>query len=104
MTCMSAAVSQPLAATQLSTWSALGVGPNTDVFALAVSGNDVYAAGSFTLVAGAPASRIAKWDGTNWSTLGSGLNFTARAVAVVGKDLYVGGDLMTAGGKVSVNL
>ena len=42
------------------------------VYALAVSGMDVYAGGDFTTAGGVSASRIAKWDGTSWSALGHG--------------------------------
>ncbi|MDL1895247.1 hypothetical protein FBQ82_03175 [Anaerolineae bacterium CFX7] len=89
-------------------WSALGSNGagdgslNSNVFALAVIGNDLYVGGSFTNVNNNgtvldTADYIAKWDGTNWSPLGSNghgngsLNYTVRALAVSGNDLYVGG-------------
>jgi hypothetical protein len=72
------------------------------VHALAVSGSDLYAGGTFTTAGGVSANRIAKWNGTTWSALGAGVNDTVRALAVSGTDLYAGGDFTTAGG-VSVS-
>lgn len=85
-------------------WSALGSGLHTDrpwlrgAYALAVSGNDVYAAGNFTNAGGVAANNIAKWDGTGWSALGAGMDNTVWALAVSGNDLYVSGDFTNAGG------
>src|SRR5262249_18487793 len=88
-----------------SSWSALGSGlvsqsapgSGPGVNALAVSGNDLYAAGQFATADGNPANSIAKWDGSNWSALGSGVTFVdgspgkVWALAVSGTNLYVGG-------------
>jgi len=86
-----------------SGWSALGSGmaggtPYPKVSALAVSGTNVYAGGSFTLAGGIPVYRIAKWDGSTWSALGSGMNSDVAALIVSGNDLYAGGYFTTAGG------
>jgi hypothetical protein len=43
------------------------------VFALAVSGSDVYAGGNFKTAGGGAATNIAKWNGSSWSALGSGM-------------------------------
>jgi hypothetical protein len=90
-----------------SSWSALGSGINNTVYALAVSGGDVYAGGRFTAASGGTGNYIAKWNGTGWSALGSGIfnNWSApvvNALAVSGSDVYVGGTFTTAGG-VTVN-
>jgi trimeric autotransporter adhesin len=98
-----------------NTWSALpgaggGNGVNNQVFALAVSGNDVYVGGTFntanvggTLV---QAPRVAKWNGaTNtWSNLsdvggapGILLGLQVSALGVVGDSLYAGGIFQVAG-------
>jgi hypothetical protein len=92
-----------------SSWSTLGSGLGgfnpTIVWALVVSGGDVYAGGRFTAAGGNPAGYIAKWNGTSWSALGSGMGgATTRnvmALAVSGSELYAGGNFTTAGGKVS---
>ena len=89
-----------------SSWSALGSGMGDGsfypyVYALAVSGSNVYAGGAFTTAGGTAANYIAKWDGKSWSVLGSGMNNAVRALTVAGNDLYAGGDFITAGGKVS---
>ena len=85
-----------------SNWSPLGLGINDTnlyraVFALAVSGSNVFAGGSFTIAADLPANRIAKWDGNSWSALGAGTDWGVGAIAVSGSDIYAGGGFTTAG-------
>lgn len=78
-----------------SEWSALGQGMNSNVFALAVLGNELFAGGRFTSADGGPAFAIAKWNGVAWSPVGEGLNATVNgsvaALAVMGTDLFAGG-------------
>ncbi len=71
-------------------WSALGSGM-TNVYALAVSGTDLYAAGWFARAGGIPVTNIAKWNGTNWSALGAGVSRIVFALAVSGSNVYAGG-------------
>lgn len=78
-----------------NTWSALGLGMNSTVLALTVSGTNLYAGGAFTVADGSPANFIAKWNGTSWSAV-PGLSFTVSALTVLGEDLYAGG--LFAGG------
>jgi hypothetical protein len=68
------------------------------VYALAVSGSNVYAGGAFTTAGGIAANRVAKWSGSNWSALGTGVDNDVSALALSGSDLYVGGTFRTAGG------
>jgi hypothetical protein len=86
-----------------TTWSALGSGIGDgsgayDVSALAVSGTNLYAGGSFGKAGGVPANFIAKWDGSAWSTVGGGMEFYVNALAVSGTNLYAGGSFVAAGG------
>ena len=85
---------------QVITWSALGSptnGVNFDVYAIAVSGSNVYVGGQFTQAGGSSANYIAKWNGSSWSALGSGMDGTVYALAVSGTDVYAGGNFTTAG-------
>jgi hypothetical protein len=81
-----------------SSWSALGSGVDNSIFALGMSGTNLYVGGRFITVGGVVANHIAKWDGTVWSALGSGVSGDVTAVAVSGTDLYAGGFFTTAGG------
>ena len=93
-----------------TTWSALGSGiggfPSglvLSVYALAVSGGEVYAGGDFRMAGGMAANHMAKWNGGVWSALGSGMGVyspggpTVEALAVLGDDLYAGGSFLMAG-------
>jgi trimeric autotransporter adhesin len=85
-------------------WQAPGgnvIPPGGNVAALAVSGTNLYVAGSF-VIPGINATNIACWDGFSWSALGRGvLGRTAPAInalAVRGHEIYVGGTLTNASG------
>ena len=54
-------------------------------------------AGNFSVVAGQPATRIAKWDGANWIALGAGFNDVVSSLAVVGTNLYAAGRFTMSG-------
>jgi hypothetical protein len=90
-------------------WDDRFVGPpgvDGSVFAIAVSGSNVYVGGSFALAGGVAANNIAEWNGTmgTWSALGSGVNGDVNAIAVVGSDIYVGGSFTEAGGVMANNI
>src|SRR5437016_8195169 len=76
-------------------WTRMGSGMNSTVWALAVSGTNLYAGGSFTAAGGTAANGIARWNGSGWSSVGSGVNSTVDALAVSGSDLYAGGNFFT---------
>ena len=94
-----------------SVWSNLGsglgsgIGGNSPaVYALAVSGSDLYAGGIFATAGGDAANCIAKWNGSTWSALGAGMGSAypyVWALAVSGGDLYAGGLFTTAGGSAA---
>jgi hypothetical protein len=92
-----------------SSWSALGSGvagclyPNwSSVKAIAVSGTNLYIGGDFTMVGGAAATNIAKWNGNAWSALGSGTDNNVYALAADDAGhLFVGGNFLVAGTNVS---
>ena len=84
-----------------STWSALGAGVSGDLFstvyALAVSGNKVYAGGNFKTAGGVSAPNLAAWDGTKWSPVGESPNGSVWAIAARGNKVYVGGEFTKIG-------
>ena len=89
-------------------WSAVGVGPNSQVKHMTVfddgSGPALYAGGTFTEAGGVEALRIAKWDGLEWSPVGGGTDSVVSALAVFdagsgqGPALYATGLFDFAGG------
>jgi len=87
-------------------WTALGSGLGYGaVYAIAVNGDNIYAAGTFTSTAEEiPVSHIAKFDGETWIVLGSGLDSDVRALAISECKLYVGGDFELAGTKESYGI
>jgi len=86
-----------------SAWSSLGQQPasglNGGVYAVAISGNNLYVGGGFTMVGEVTANKIAKWDGSAWSALDSGMNAggAVYVLEVSGTDLYAGGNFTAAG-------
>lgn len=91
-----------LAPAVLGSWERMNYGVNNAVFAIAVSGNDVYVGGAFDRVCETETcgsgtfvvNHIAKWDGSSWSPLGFGLDGAVNAITVDpnGTDFYLGGD------------
>jgi hypothetical protein len=93
-------------------WSRLGaattIGISEAARAVAVVGTDVYVGGSFILVGGSPANRVARFSVATqaWSPLGAGaangLNSGAYAMLLDGPEIVVRGNF-TQAGVVSVN-
>jgi len=95
-----------------TSWSPLGIPPadgvDGQVEALTVhddgSGPALYVGGGFASAGGAPAARIARWDGTSWSALGSGASAGVSALASFddgtgsGPALYAAGSFTSIGG------
>ena len=81
-------------------WFAFPEGISGPVYALAVSGTNLYVAGDFT--GGTPETtlnRVARWDGSAWHALGDGVsNGTVYALAVSAGNVYIGGSFSNAGG------
>jgi hypothetical protein len=78
-------------------------GTESAVFAVSISGSNVYIGGDFTKVGGIDANYIVRWDITDntWHALGTGIGGQApfvRSLAVNGGSVYVGGIFSTAGG------
>lgn len=74
--------------------------PNSVVWALATSGEDLYVGGIFLDLGGNTAiDCFAKWAGGAWVAMGSTLSNEVRAVTVTpGGELYIGGAFQNAGG------
>lgn len=78
-------------------WQALGNGiinfdwyPNSSVYSIAVSGEDVYIGGPFNGF-NSNFQSVAYWNGTSWDSLNSNLFGECNVVALSGTDLLAGG-------------
>jgi len=93
-----------------TSWNALGTGITGGffpaVYAIAISGNDVYVGGSFTNAGGVSGTNnIARWDGTQWHAVGgaNAISGLVYDIAISGTDVYVGGFFFNAGGVPGAN-
>jgi hypothetical protein len=94
-----------------SNWSALDFGTSHYVYALVVSGSDLYVGGSFWDVCGnlsctsgnLTVNYVAKWDGSNWSALGNGFDDFVSALDVSGSNVYAGGNFIEVCGNAACN-
>jgi hypothetical protein len=80
-----------------ASWTDIGGGlgsPGDFVRALAVSGTNIYAGGSFSL----PPKNIAMWNGAAWLAVSGGVSGVVTAIAVSGSNVYVGGNFTSVGG------
>ncbi len=91
------------------TWSALGSGVSSPdyavVYAIAVSGDEVYVGGHFAQAGGLTANHVARWNRrvASWAALSSGMSgfgvdTLVSALAAGEGVIYVGGRFTTAGG------
>ncbi|HEX8598089.1 MAG TPA: S-layer homology domain-containing protein [Chloroflexia bacterium] len=98
-----------------SQWSALGNGLTglsggflPTVYAITVSGNDLYVGGIFTTAGAVSANNVARWNGTEWSALGSGIGGGSSPrvfdIALIDSNVYFGGSFSTAGGASARNI
>jgi trimeric autotransporter adhesin len=78
-------------------------GSDPSVYALTLSGTDLYVAGHFDQAGGEPANSIARWDGQQWSALGSGENNGTSGIiydlAATADGVYAAGNFDLAGGQ-----
>ena len=95
-----------------STWSALSSSvsqiSNGRVSAIAVSGGNVYAGGSFQNAGGeANADFLAVWDGTSWkpfcNAAGPAFAGNVTSLQIIGQTLYVGGEFQNGAGIASAD-
>jgi trimeric autotransporter adhesin len=83
-------------------WSVGGGLPNANLFALLVSGNDLFVGGTFTSVAGQPITNLTRWDGTNWSAVGGGVVGGSVRTLTLHNGALVAGGLFTSAGTSNV--
>ncbi len=90
------------------TWQAFNGGVTSPSYlnALAIGPDgSVYVTGSFTIIGGVSANRIARWNGAAWQALGTGLDNYGQVIAIAPNgDVYVGGNFATAGGVTCNNV
>jgi hypothetical protein len=84
-----------------STWQGFGAlagyAATSMVYAIAISGTDVYVSGSFfSTIGGQGVADVVKWNGTTWSAIGKGGQ--AYAMVMSGSDLIAGGGFTQIGG------
>ncbi|MBO9327013.1 MAG: hypothetical protein J7463_17125, partial [Roseiflexus sp.] len=90
-------------------WQNLGTGLpglNGPIYAIAISGTNVYVGGRFTDAGGiSGANNLARWDGSQWHAVGgtNAITGTINAIVVSGNDVYVGGIFTNAGGVSGAN-
>ncbi|HEY0456319.1 MAG TPA: hypothetical protein VGE41_08080, partial [Verrucomicrobiae bacterium] len=84
------------------------------VYALAMQGRNLVAAGRFQTAGKTNAAGVALWDGANWSALGNGIGVAIHqpylystpvyALATHGSEIYAGGAFPVAGDEECINL
>ncbi len=73
------------------------------VTAVAIRGDEVFVGGRFSVIGGALANNVARWDGRSWSGFGSGaevgVNGGVDCIAASATSVYVAGPFTSAGGQ-----
>jgi hypothetical protein len=82
-----------------ATWRPLGVGTNSDVYALLSADTLLYAGGVFDTAGVIQASYVARWDGTTWASVGGGMDLSVYGLARGPAGIYAAGLFTSAGGK-----
>lgn len=96
----------------VSGWHTLGNAATGTVYAVAISGSDVYIGGAFDTAGGVPVNNIARWNSQTgaWSDMAGGImGCTAQffcvtsvlTIAVNGPYVFVGGNFTQAGGQTA---
>lgn len=78
-----------------------GDGPNGQVHAIAIKGDNIFVGGLFNAAGGQPANNIARFNTVTetWHALGSGVNGIVYALAIIGDNIFVGGFFFEAVGQ-----
>lgn len=91
-------------------WQTLGYGSRagTDGFvnAIALKGDDVFVAGSFTTAGGEPSARVARYSAGRWFPFNNNSNGTVTTIARFGEDIYASGKFRAGatGNPLDVNI
>ncbi len=95
-----------------TSWSAIGAGLNSDVWALCVfddgTGEHLYAAGTFTASSLVAVPYVAMWTGTQWKPVGAGTDGPVLSLTTFddgsGDALYAGGQFTMAGSSAATGV
>jgi PKD repeat protein len=67
----------PFAKLRAQTWSPVGSGSGSAIYALEVFNGELYAGGTFTEIGDATSNYLAKWNGSTWGNVANLINFMA---------------------------
>ncbi len=81
------------------TWTPVGLGTNSPIYAMTVYKGEMYVGGTFTEAGGKTANLVAKWDGKTWEAVGIGFDKIVHTLEVYDDQLYAGGEFNRADNK-----